>query len=76
MPSFLRHDGELLATSPEESRVLEGEWATSNTVLMRFPSRKEARARYDDPEYVALREIRQRTGQAKLVIVDRIAGQT
>ena len=72
MPSFDRHKGELLASSKQETVVLEGIWSTPRTVVLRFPSTQHARAWYEDPEYVALRKIRQRTARTNLVVVDGI----
>lgn len=69
MPIFERHGGELLATSKQETEVLEGNWAYPRTVLMRFPSVAAAHAWHDDPDYRALAEIRHRTAHANLVIV-------
>ena len=70
MPSFERHGGTLLATSAQETQVLEGSWAHPATVLMAFPDRGAARAWYEDPEYQALCEIRRRTARCNLVVLD------
>lgn len=71
-PSFERHGGELLATSREETSVLEGTWSLPRTVIMRFPSVEAAQAWYADPDYQALVAIRQRTAKANLVLVNGI----
>ena len=42
MPIFERYGGELLATSKNETVVIEGEWAYSGTVIMKFPSVEQA----------------------------------
>lgn len=73
MPSFLRHGGELLATSRAETEVLEGTWAKPRTVIMRFPSLDSAKAWHEDPEYRTLSEIRRRTASTNLVVIDGIA---
>ena len=73
LPSFERHGGVLLATSRAETEILEGSWALPRTVLMRFPSVAAAKAWHDDPEYRALTEIRHRTAQTNLVVVQGIA---
>lgn len=70
MPSFERHGGELLATSMQETEILEGTWASSRTVVLRFPSLVSAREWYADPEYVELMKIRQRTAKTNLVLVE------
>ena len=72
MPSFVRHKGELLASSKQETEVFEGTWSTPRTVVLRFPSKQHAKAWYADPEYVELRKIRQRTARTNLVVVDGV----
>jgi uncharacterized protein (DUF1330 family) len=72
MPSFLRHGGELLATSRAETEILEGSWATPRTVIMRFPSVENARAWHNDPDYVELAKIRHQTATTNLVVIDGI----
>lgn len=71
-PSFDRHGGEVLVSSKETTDVLEGEWPLPRTVVLRFPSRQDAQAWYDDEEYQALAAIRHRTADANLVVVDGI----
>jgi uncharacterized protein (DUF1330 family) len=73
LPCFERHGGQLLATSKQETEVLEGDWALPRTVLMRFPNTEAARAWYTDPEYQELAKIRHRTADANLVLVEGIA---
>ena len=72
MPSFLRHGGELLATSRAETDVLEGSWAKPRTVIMRFPSVVKAKAWHSDPEYKELAKIRLATASTNLDVVDGI----
>ena len=72
MPSFLRHGGELLATSRAETEVLEGSWAKPRTVIMRFPSVADAKAWHIDPEYSELATIRHATASTNLVVIDGI----
>lgn len=67
---FQRHGGELLATSSQETEVVEGEWAYPRTVIMKFPSREAARAWYEDPEYQNLAAYRHRSAKANLVLVE------
>ncbi len=73
MPSFLRHGGELLATSRAETEILEGSWAKPRTVIMRFPSVEDAKAWHEDPDYKDLAKIRHRTASANLVVINGIA---
>ena len=72
MPIFQRYGGELLATSKNETTVVEGEWQYPNTVIMRFPSVEKAQAWHHDPEYVELAEHRHRSAQANLALVEGI----
>ena len=58
MPIFQRYGGELLATSKNETVVIEGEWAYPRTVIMKFPSVEQARKWYEDPDYKSLAEHR------------------
>lgn len=60
----------MLATSKQQTTVLEGAWNFPGTVILRFPSVKAAQAWYDDPEYLQLAEIRHRAADANLAIVD------
>jgi uncharacterized protein (DUF1330 family) len=69
MPSFERHGGKLLATSMQDTKVLEGSWASSRTVLSEFPSAEDAEDWYTDPEYVELMKVRHRTARTNLVLV-------
>ena len=70
LPSFERHGGELLATSKNETKVLEGQWSLPRTVIMRFPNFEAAENWYEDPEYQVLCQIRHRTADANLVVVE------
>ena len=70
MPIFQRYGGELLATSKNETVVVEGEWAYPSTVIMKFPSVEKAQDWYDDPDYIKLVEHRLRSAQANLVLVE------
>ena len=72
MPIFEKYGGELLATSKNETVVVEGEWAYPNTVIMRFPNTKAAQSWYNDPEYKAIAAHRHQAAHTNLVIVDGI----
>ncbi|MEP0940174.1 MAG: DUF1330 domain-containing protein [Rhizobiaceae bacterium] len=71
-PIFERYNGELLATSKQETEILEGTWAMPRTVLMRFPDTESARAWFNDPDYQKLAEIRRRNADTNLVMVEGI----
>ena len=72
MPIFARHGGELLATSKNETHIVEGDWAYPGTVIMKFPDTKAAQDWLADPEYQALAEHRKRSARANLVLVEGV----
>lgn len=67
-PIFERHGGELLA-APDDTEILEGEWAHPGTVIMKFPTVEHARRWYEDPDYQKLAQHRWRSAQTNLVLV-------
>ena len=73
LPIFEKHGGELLATSRNQTVVIEGDWAHPHTVIMRFPSVEAARRWYNDPAYMALAAHRHRSAETNLVLVEGIA---
>jgi uncharacterized protein (DUF1330 family) len=50
--------------------VLEGDWAPGRVVVLRFPSREQARAFYDSAEYGAARIARKGIAVMRMVLVD------
>ena len=73
MPVFEKYGGELLATSKNQTIVIEGSWSYPRTVIMKFPSVEAAQSWYDDPDYKAIAAHRHRSAQANLVLVEGIA---
>lgn len=73
LPIFQKYEGELLATTKRDTEVIEGTWSYPKTVIMRFPSLEAAHSWHSDPEYQELAEIRHRTADTNLVIVEGIA---
>ena len=49
--------------------VMEGDWQPNRFVLIEFPDAASAHAFLDDPEYSALKAIRQRCSTGNLIIV-------
>ncbi len=68
MDVFAKYAGELLAVD-EAVETLEGEWPGTRTVILRFPSREDARRWYDSSEYQELAQHRFRASQGNIVIV-------
>jgi len=65
---FARYQGTVVAVD-DHPVVLEGKWACTRVVLMRFPGEAELRAWYDSPEYQALAEFRRAASQADILLV-------
>jgi uncharacterized protein (DUF1330 family) len=72
MPIFESYGGRILAAA-RDTDVVEGMWAYPRTMVMQFPSLKDARDWLDDPEYRALAAIRHRTAQTNMVVVEGAA---
>ncbi len=68
MDVFAKYAGELLAVD-EAVETLEGEWPGTRTVILRFPSREDARRWYDSSEYQELAQHRFRASQGNIAIV-------
>jgi uncharacterized protein (DUF1330 family) len=55
------------ATSQPEA--VEGDWKPTRILVLEFPNMEQARAWYDSPEYVAIRGIRQRASESRMIFV-------
>jgi uncharacterized protein (DUF1330 family) len=54
------------------TETLEGEGSAARIVVLEFPSREQARAFYDSPEYGPLKALRRRAATSRLVLVDGV----
>ena len=50
--------------------VLEGDWKPKRVVICEFESVERARQWYESPEYRLAMDIRQKTSDAKIIVVD------
>ncbi|MEY4654283.1 MAG: hypothetical protein RI884_2864 [Pseudomonadota bacterium] len=50
--------------------VMEGNWAPSRVVMLKFPSMDAARAFYNSPEYAAAIQARQGIADMRMIIVE------
>ena len=50
--------------------VLEGNWSPKRVVICEFESLQRAREWYDSPEYKPAMDIRQKTSDANIIVVD------
>jgi uncharacterized protein (DUF1330 family) len=66
---FNKYQGEFLVVN-ERPEVLEGEWAHTRTVVIRFPSSEEAKRWWNSPEYQSLAEHRRRGSEGDIILVD------
>ena len=53
-----------------ESQVIEGDWTPHRTVVIQFDSVERAREWYDSPEYTPVKDMRFRSANTSVLIVD------
>ena len=68
MEIFQKYKGKLLAVD-ENVRLLEGEWPSTRTVLIEFPSEDDALAWYQSDEYQELAKHRFSSSDGNVVIL-------
>ena len=56
-------------------QVIEGDWAPRRLVLIEFPSMSAMEGFYDNPQYKALKALREACSAARLVAVEGVAAQ-
>lgn len=61
------HGGRYLARGGS-TETLEGGWSPKRCVILEFPDMDRFRSWWDSPEYVPLRELRQRATRSNLVV--------
>jgi len=69
MGVFRKFDGEVLAAVDQPDAV-EGEWPYDRTILLRFPSREDARRWTDSPEYQEIARHRRAGTKSNVVFLD------
>ncbi|HKB83897.1 MAG TPA: DUF1330 domain-containing protein [Burkholderiales bacterium] len=68
-PSLAKYGGKFIARGGTID-VLEGNWSPQRIVICEFESLKRAREWYDSPEYKPAMDIRQKTADAQIIVVD------
>ena len=68
MEIFSKHSGRILSVD-EDPQLLEGSWPFTRTVLIQFPSNKEAMAWYGSDEYKRLAKHRLASSDANIVLI-------
>jgi uncharacterized protein (DUF1330 family) len=56
-----------------EAQALEGDWTPRRVVILEFPSAGRAREWWSSQEYGKARDIRRRTADARMILVEGIA---
>ena len=67
-PILDKYQGEFLAGG-DNTEVIEGEWFSSRSIIIRFKGRDEAMAWHDSPEYQELAQHRLKSATSNLVLV-------
>src|SRR5437868_5624542 len=65
------HGAEVLVRGGKTEN-LEGEWAPSRVVVLRFPSFEAARAFHDSEEYRAARQSREHAARMNMIVVEGV----
>lgn len=65
------HGGRYLARGGE-TEVLEGAWSPKRCILLEFPDMAAFRIWWSSPEYVPLRELRERSTKSQLIVTQGV----
>jgi uncharacterized protein (DUF1330 family) len=68
-PFIAKHGGKYLVRGGA-FEVVEGDWRPNRVVLLEFPDRAAARAFLDDPGYRPVAEMRYRSADTDIIMVD------
>jgi len=68
-PSLAKYGGRFVVRGGR-IEVLEGTWAPKRVVICEFENADRAREWYHSPEYKPAMDIRQKTADAKIIVVD------
>ncbi|MDR3510546.1 MAG: DUF1330 domain-containing protein [Caulobacteraceae bacterium] len=70
IPAFIEKHGGRYIVQGAQPTVVEGDWAPERMVIIEFPSRQNATAFLADPDAQVFFELRHKTTNSKLVLVD------
>lgn len=68
-PTMKKHRCEVLIDD-RDTILLEGEWASKRTIVLKWPSKQAALDWYNSPEYQAVVGLRHEGAQTNLVVVE------
>ncbi|NKB70311.1 MAG: DUF1330 domain-containing protein [Candidatus Latescibacteria bacterium] len=66
-----KHGGEYLVRGGD-LEIIEGDWQPNRLVLFRFPDKESVNAFLNDPEYLPLKDLRQRVAKTDMVVVEGV----
>ena len=64
-----KYQGETIVSN-EDFEVIEGDWPYTKTVVIRFPSIKQAKRWYESPEYQKIVQHRFKAAKTDLILID------
>jgi len=68
-PTIAKHKGKYLVRGGT-TEALEGSWNPKRFVILEFPSAQAAKDWWNSPEYTAARKIREKSADARMLLVD------
>jgi uncharacterized protein (DUF1330 family) len=70
-PSVEQYGGTFIARGGAVT-ALEGDWTPQRLVIIEFPSVDAARRWWDSPEYTVAKQIRYRTADSRMIVVEGV----
>jgi uncharacterized protein (DUF1330 family) len=55
-----------------KTEVLEGDWQPKRIVVLQFDNMEQAQAWYDSEEYAPLKDVRRRTTNTRMILVEGV----
>ena len=74
MPMIGRHGMEPVVTPMSPIEEVQGQWPYDGIFVISFPDREKAEAFINDPDFKALEELREKAGDAVMVMFDDVRG--
>jgi uncharacterized protein (DUF1330 family) len=72
VPGTIAHYGGKFVARGGKTEILEGDWDPARLVIIEFENAERARQWWASEEYREAKQLRQRTAQTNLIIVDGI----
>ncbi len=68
-PTIAAYDGRYVARGGS-TETLEGTWRPTRLVILEFPTAERAREWWSSPEYAPAKELRQRSADTEMVLIE------